>query len=148
MGLNKIWQVLGFGEEEYYEEETVEKKVADIPQKNTRPNLVALKNDNVKVMVVEPKNFEEAPIISDNLKENKPVIINLESADAVLIRRIVDFVGGTCYAIGGSMQKIGYKIILVVPKNVDISGDFKDEYLQQEQEEVFSWVSQFDKGDE
>ena len=148
MGLNKIWQVLGFGEDEYYEEEMEENKVSEIAPKTTRPNLVALKNDNVKVMVIEPKTFEEAPIISDNLKENKPVIINLEGADAVLIRRIVDFVGGTCYSIGGSMQKIGYKIILVVPKNVDISGDFKDEYLQQDQEEVFSWVSQFEKGDE
>lgn len=152
MGFKKFWEALGFGDsdkedrEEYYDE--VEEAPAFVPSRKERNNnLVAFKTDKVNVVVIEPTNFEEAPIIADNLKEKRPVIINMENADPVLIRRMIDFIGGICYAIGGTMQKIGYKIILVVPPNVNISGELKESYTQQDQEEVFAWVTHFDKED-
>lgn len=150
MGFKNFWEALGFGDsekdyrEEYYEE--VDEAPGLTPLKKERSNnLVALKNDKVSVVVIEPTNFEEAPIIADNLKDKRPVIINMENADPVLIRRMIDFIGGICYAIGGTMQKIGYKIILVVPPNIVISGELKEAYTQQDQEEIFAWVTHFDK---
>lgn len=152
MGFKNFWEALGFGDsekedrDEYYEE--VDEAPSFVPTKKERSNnLVALKSDKVSVVVIEPTNFEEAPIIADNLKDKRPVIINMENADPILIRRMIDFIGGICYAIGGTMQKIGYKIILVVPPNVNISGELKESYTQQDQEEVFAWVTHFDKED-
>lgn len=153
MGFKSFWQALGFGdsekdfaEDEYYEE-TNDEQVYIPPKKERTNNLVALKSDKVNVVVIEPTNFEEAPIIADNLKDRRPVIINMENADPALVRRMIDFIGGICYAIGGTMQKIGYKIILVVPPNVNISGELREAYAQNDQEDVFAWVTQFDKED-
>lgn len=152
MPFRKVWEVLGFGDsdgdervdfpEEIYEETDYASVKPDRPS-----NLIALKSDKVSVVVVEPTNFEEAPIIADNLKDRRPVIINMENADPVLVRRMIDFIGGISYAIGGTMQKIGYKIILVVPPNVNIAGELKEAYSQQDQEEVFAWVTQYDRED-
>jgi cell division inhibitor SepF len=77
----------------------------------------------VRVIVVEPVSFEEAQGIAEHLKARKSVILNLERTDPNLSQRIVDFICGTTYAIGGNMQKVGNGIFLFVPNNVDISGE-------------------------
>ncbi len=77
----------------------------------------------VRVMVAEPVSFEEAQGIAEHLKARKSVILNLEKADIHLSQRIVDFISGTTYALGGNMQKVGNGIFLFVPNNVDISGE-------------------------
>jgi len=77
----------------------------------------------VRVMVVEPVSFEEAQGIAEHLKARKSVILNLERTDVHLSQRIVDFISGTTYALGGNMQKVGNGIFLFVPNNVDISGE-------------------------
>lgn len=112
-----------------------------------RGQLIALHNrtkENPKVVVIEPEDFNEAQNIADNLKNKKAVIINLENADFELGKRLIDFIGGTAYAIGGTMQKIGQGIILVVPPNIDIGGELKDVDIG-DQEDVFSWVSKYGK---
>ncbi|NLI90753.1 MAG: cell division protein SepF [Peptococcaceae bacterium] len=77
----------------------------------------------VRVMVAEPVSFEEAQAIAEHLKARKSVILNLERTDVHLSQRIVDFISGTTYALGGNMQKVGNGIFLFVPNNVDISGE-------------------------
>lgn len=77
----------------------------------------------VRVIVVEPVSFEEAQGIAEHLKARKSVILNLEKTDSDLAQRIVDFISGTTYALGGNMQKVGNGIFLFVPNNVDISGE-------------------------
>jgi cell division inhibitor SepF len=77
----------------------------------------------VRVIVVEPVSFEEAQSIAEHLKARKSVILNLEKTDSSLSQRIVDFISGTTYALGGNMQKVGNGIFLFVPNNVDISGE-------------------------
>ena len=152
MSFKGFWQALGFGDsekeerEEYYEEQDSPELYLP-PKKEKNSNLVAFRKDKVSVVVIEPTNFEEAPIIADNLKDKRPVIINMENADPSLVRRMIDFIGGVCYDNGGTMQKIGYKIILVVPSNVNISGELREAYAQAEQEEVFAWVTHYDKED-
>ena len=77
----------------------------------------------VRVIVVEPVSFEEAQGIAEHLKARKSVILNLEKTSEALCQRMVDFISGTTYALGGNMQKVGNGIFLFVPNNVDISGD-------------------------
>ncbi|KUO60724.1 MAG: cell division protein SepF [Gracilibacter sp. BRH_c7a] len=77
----------------------------------------------VRVIVVEPVSFEEAQGIAEHLKARKSVILNLEKTGENLCQRIVDFISGTTYALGGNMQKVGNGIFLFVPNNVDISGE-------------------------
>lgn len=77
----------------------------------------------VRVIVIEPVSFEEAQGIAEHLKLRKSVILNLEKTDINLSQRIVDFISGTTYALGGNMQKVGNGIFLFVPNNVDISGE-------------------------
>ncbi|MCL1851468.1 MAG: cell division protein SepF [Peptococcaceae bacterium] len=77
----------------------------------------------VRVVVVEPKSFDESQNIAEHLKSHRTVVLNLEKTDSVLAQRIIDFVSGTAYALNGNMQKVGKAIFLFVPNNVDISGD-------------------------
>ena len=89
-----------------------------------------------KVVVLQPESFEEAREIADNLKSNKPVIVNLEKIEKEQARRMVDFVSGASYALGGDIQKISNMIFLVTPYNVGILGDFKDELKSKG---IFPW---------
>jgi len=148
--VDKFLDIMGFvdREEEYDEsEEQYRESQYTEESKRRKGQLVAIHNharENVKVVVIEPGDFNEAQIIADNLKNKKAVIINLENVDYELGKRLIDFVGGTAYAIGGTMQKIGQGIILVVPPNIDIGGELKDAYSE-DQEDVFAWVSKFGK---
>ncbi|MDR1960728.1 MAG: cell division protein SepF [Gracilibacteraceae bacterium] len=76
-----------------------------------------------KVIVVKPFVFEESKSIAEHLKARRSVIINLEKTDEDLAQRIVDFISGTTYALGGSMQKVGEGIFMFVPSNVDINDE-------------------------
>ncbi|KJS84711.1 MAG: hypothetical protein JM58_10340 [Peptococcaceae bacterium BICA1-8] len=148
--VDKFLDIMGFiDREEEYEESEDQNRESPYSDENKRRKgqLVAIHNhakDNLKVVVIEPEDFNEAQGIADNLKNRKAVIINLENAEYELGKRLIDFVGGTVYAIGGSMQKIGHGIILVVPPNVDIGGEYK-ETSPDNQEDVFAWVSKFAK---
>ena len=140
--VDKFLNFMGFTEPKD-DEETIQESYQEEGKKR-KGQLVALPNskENVRVVVVDPKTFDEAQIIADHLKSRQAVIINLEKVEYELAKRIIDFVGGTAYAIDGSMQKIGQGIILAVPPNVDINSEHKEYYLE-EQQEVFSWVAKF-----
>ncbi len=88
----------------------------------------------VRVVVSEPRTFDETRSITDNLKNRRPVIVNLEHAEAELAQRVVDFVSGATYALSGSMQKVGNGIFLFVPNNMDISSELRE----QGKEKLFS----------
>lgn len=86
-------------------------------------------NSQMKVVIHQPTDFDETASIVDNLKNRKPVIINLENLDADLARKIFDFCSGALYALDGQIQKVSKGIFILAPSNVDISGDVKaDEY--------------------
>ncbi|WP_003541811.1 cell division protein SepF [Desulfotomaculum nigrificans] len=91
----------------------------------------------LKVVVCEPASFDEAQGIADNLKNRRAVIINLEKVGAEQARRIVDFVSGTTFALGGNMQKVGQGIFLFVPNNIDITNDLTRETKEKF---VFPWA--------
>ncbi len=150
--VDKFLDVMGFldNDEEDEQEEIIqrqEESQTEPQYKRKKGQLVAIhnyKSDSAKVVVVEPKNFDEAQVIADNLKNHRAVIVNMENIELSLAKRIIDFVGGTAYALDGTMQKIGRSIILVVPPNIDIGGEITEDYFE-DQEDVFSWVSKFAK---
>lgn len=84
-------------------------------------------NAQMKVVIHQPTEFDETAGIVDNLKNRKPVIINLESLDPDLARKIFDFCSGALYALDGQIQKVSKGIFILAPSNVDITGDIKQE---------------------
>ena len=85
-----------------------------------------------KVVLVEPRVYAEAQDIADQLKNRRAVVVNLQRIERDQARRIVDFLSGTVYAIGGDIQKVGTDIFLCTPDNVEVSGNISE--LLQEQE--------------
>ena len=82
-----------------------------------------LATKQVRVVVIEPVNFDDAQKVADYLRTNQPVVINFEDTDSDVRKRIIDFVSGTIYALSGSMKKIGSSILVCAPQNVDIDAD-------------------------
>ena len=82
----------------------------------------ASRNDSgaFRMVVIEPKNIEECRKLIDNLRNNKPVIINLEKVETDLARKMFDFLSGATYALRGNIQRINQNIYLFAPHNVNI----------------------------
>lgn len=74
-----------------------------------------------KMIVIEPKNFDECSKLVDNLKARKPVIINLENVETDLARKIFDFLSGATCALSGNVQRVTQNIFIFAPANVDIA---------------------------
>lgn len=74
-----------------------------------------------KMVVIEPKSFDECPKLVDNLKSKKPVIINLEKIESDNARKIFDFLSGATYALNGNVQKVANNIFIFAPENVDVT---------------------------
>ena len=79
-----------------------------------------------KVILVEPRVYAEAQDISEHLKNKRAVVVNLQRIDRDQGIRIVDFLSGTVYALGGDIQRIGTDIFLCVPENVEVAGAISD----------------------
>lgn len=77
----------------------------------------------VEVHLVVPKNFNDAQQVADKFKIDVPVIINLQGADSDLAKRLIDFCSGLTYAMDGGMQRVGDKIFLLTPRNVEVSAE-------------------------
>ncbi len=75
----------------------------------------------LKMIVVEPKRFEDTQRLVDSLKARKPVIVNLTNIENEPAHKIFDFLNGAVYALGGSVQKIAPNIFVFTPENVDIA---------------------------
>lgn len=82
---------------------------------------------NFKLLLIEPKTFEECPKLVDSLKSRRPVIINLERLETETARKIFDFMSGATYALDGNVQKIANNIFVFAPENVDIAGGQQNE---------------------
>ncbi len=81
----------------------------------------------LKVVVVSIEQFDEAREIADHLRSKKPVVVNLEKLEKDVARRVIDFISGAVYSLGGSIQKVSGGIFLIAPYNVDIMSDVRDE---------------------
>jgi cell division inhibitor SepF len=85
---------------------------------------------NVRVHLVLPRGFNDAQQIADRFKEGIPVILNLQSADQELSKRLIDFSSGLTYALNGGMQRVADKVFLLTPRNVEVSAEERARLLE------------------
>ena len=81
--------------------------------------------NDIQVHLVIPRNFNDAQQVADQFKRSVPVILNLQTADHELSKRMIDFCSGLTYALDGGMQRIAEKMFLLTPRNVDVSAEEK-----------------------
>ena len=94
-------------------------------------------HNQMKVVIVEPKVYDDAAVIADHLKLRKTVIVNLESMTQQSIRKsIFDFMNGAVYVLDGSIQGVSKSIFILAPKNVDVDANIKKEL---ESKAIFPW---------
>ena len=137
--MDKVKYFLGFGDDDYDEEydyEDEDKAVEEEPQKEAsifsrkkeKENVVPIqrKTSSMIITVQEPLGYDEAPLIIDDLRQGKAVVVNFEQLEASVKRQIFDFINGGIYAIDGSIQKVTRDIFVLAPKNIAIDG-LKDE---------------------
>jgi len=147
--VDKVLNLMGFEEDdsakqvnETSNEEMREQWNSRKKDKEKAPIFNIHSQKQVHVVVSEPKSYDEAQVITDNLKNRCPIIVNLENADAHLAERVVDFVSGACYALNGSMQKVGTGIFLFVPNNMDINSELKFTGREKDKERLsFPWIA-------
>lgn len=155
-GINKFKEWIGIGDE-FEEEELEEELIEDEPEEETeehdeikkpakkvRRNIMTSSYSAGKkagidaaLVVAKPQNFEDSKEICDKLKQRKGVYVNLEGLDKILAQRIVDFIGGSVYALEGNIKKVASAGFIVVPDNIAISSDVDDDDVS---EESFGWM--------
>lgn len=95
-----------------------------------KPNKKASKEvieDGNKMILVEPRAYSESQQIADHLKAKNSVLVNFKRVTSDQAKRIIDFLGGTLYAIGGDLQKVGNGIYLCTPKNINVQGKITED---------------------
>ncbi len=100
-----------------------------------------------KMILLEPRAYSESQQIADYLKNRNAVVVNLKRVTPDQAKRIVDFLSGTLYAIGGDLQKLGGGIFLCTPNNVNVEGKISDDAnskpsrskTKDKDEEDFNW---------
>ncbi|TDL35110.1 cell division protein SepF [Jeotgalibacillus sp. S-D1] len=135
MGMKSKFKNFFFVEdEEEYVEDYVDEQPDETPavrQNKKAPqkqNVVSLQSiqKSSKMVLLEPRMYAEAQDIADNLKNHRAVVVNLQRINKDQAKRIVDFLSGTVYAIGGDIQRVGTDIFLCTPDNIEVSGNITD----------------------
>ena len=99
----------------------------DDDNENSELKEKATRDGSGKMILLEPRAYSESQQIADHLKKKNTVVVNMKRVTPDQAKRIVDFLSGTVYALGGDLQKIGGGIFLCTPKNVDVEGAITDE---------------------
>ncbi|MDQ0192564.1 cell division protein SepF [Paenibacillus wynnii] len=134
--MNRFMNFLGLQEEEeIIEREQIssrdEEDFEPVPvetRKNQRAgNVVSIHSQkNVKVVLYEPRSYDEAQEIADHLRSHRTVVINLQRVRNDQAMKIIDFISGTVYALGGGISKIGGNIFMCTPDTVEIQGSITE----------------------
>ena len=136
---NKLQNWMGDPERDEYEEEPEEtellsrsdetartRPVTDAPAK--RGNVVNISaTTQLQVVLVKPERFDDASSVADHLNAKRTVVLNLESANKDVSRRILDFLSGVAYANDGQIKKVANCTFIITPYNVGVMGDLLDE---------------------
>ena len=124
-------------EYEEYDEDELEELPVNTRTKKVNNKVVNIHTaGNMKLVVHEPLNYEDAPKIVDDLKMRKTVVVNLEQLESGIKRQIFDFINGGLYSLEGSIQKVTKDIFVLAPSNVEIDGNIRDELKNKG---VFQW---------
>jgi cell division inhibitor SepF len=147
--LNKVMGFLGLEDDleeeiEETEEKRQEKAVNDtVPvepfiSSSKRQNKVVSIHTTIaaKVKIVKPSTYEEAADICDELKNRKIIVINTTGLEPRIAQRLLDFMGGASYALGGDLEEVEKGVYLLSPATVEVSNDFKSELSSKG---IFGW---------
>lgn len=132
---DKVKDALGFGEDEYANENggsdidlddnpTVSRRI-DTEKRNKIVNINA--TTQLEVVLVKPERFDDASSIADHLNNKRTVVLNLESTNKDVSRRLIDFLSGVAYANNGQIKRVANSTFIITPYNVGIVGDLLDE---------------------
>lgn len=143
--LDKVKNMVNVSEDDYYDEleaddfqsaEPEREEEYEEPRRASRRTREQKGGDNVvnihttaqlQVVLSKPESFEEAKAVADNLNEKRTVVLNLESCNRDVARRLVDFLTGVAYANGGQFKRVANSTFIITPYNVDVMGDLLDE---------------------
>ena len=126
--VDKFKDLTGFGDIDYDEEleemaeAENEEKALRKPSKKKIVSINSAESQN-RIVVLKPKCFNNSTEVADELKQRRPVIIDVGALDPDEARRVVDFIAGTVYGVDGNMQKVSGGIFLATPSHVDITGE-------------------------
>ncbi|QJC52484.1 cell division protein SepF [Paenibacillus albicereus] len=130
--MNRFMNFLGLQDEEeiieretvqHQEEQEVETSPSEMRKQSKGSNIVSIHSQkNMRVVLNEPRSYDEAQEIADHLRNRRSVIVNLQRVRTDLAVRIVDFLSGTVYALNGHISKLGPNIFLCTPDSVDVQG--------------------------
>lgn len=145
--INKMMGFLGL-EDDLEEEDIEENKEEKDPKKeytdvetimnSKRQNKVVSIHTTIsaKVRIVKPANYEEAADICDELKNRKIIVINTTGLETRIAQRLLDFMGGASYALGGDLEEIEKGVYILSPASVEVSSDLKNELSAKK---IFGW---------
>lgn len=119
MALSKFKKMLV--DEEYEDDEEIEETKTKVKESSNNST------NGGKMILLEPRAYSESQQIADHLKKKNTVVVNMKRVTPDQAKRIVDFLSGTVYALGGDLQKIGGGIFLCTPKNVNVEGAITDD---------------------
>ena len=128
----------GFGDTEY--EEPGYTQPANNNTAAPRANRsMGLNSGALEMKVVKPDKYDSqtAQKIADHLLSNRTVVLNLESTNKESARRLIDFLSGVAYSIGGYIQRVAVNTFIIVPENVDISGEQLQEARKQDDNDIY-----------
>ena len=131
--MEKVWGLFGIDPAEDKEEEIENEEIEENEDEELEDNrgLFGRRNkvvsmpqvQQVRMVISQPTNFDQAASICDLLKEKKSVIVNLEYVNKDVARRIIDVISGAVHALDGHIQKISNSIVLIAPFNYDIENE-------------------------
>ncbi len=145
--LSKVKSLLGFEDyEDYedYEDEEYESEVRE-EEESIEPVITNKKNNkvvnihtstSVKVTITKPVDYEEATEICEALKNRRIVLVNTTVLELKIAQRLLDFISGSCYALGGELQHIEKGVYLLSPSNVEVTNELKNELSSKA---LFNW---------
>ncbi len=123
MAFKKLKKMMGLDELKDYDSDDV---YYDTPEEDSKSDNETELNGN-KMILLEPRAYSESQQIADHLKKRNSVVVNLKRVTSDQAKRIIDFLSGCIYAIGGTMQKVGVGIYLCAPNNISVQGKITEE---------------------
>ncbi|SFC96080.1 cell division protein SepF [Clostridium uliginosum] len=144
--LTKVKSFLGLGDEEYEdyeddyedgEEEELEDMIEPVITNKKNGKVVNIHTSSAtKVTITKPVDYEEATEICEALKNRRIVLVNTTLLETKIAQRLLDFISGSCYALGGELQQIEKGVYILSPSNVEVTNELKNELSSKA---LFNW---------
>ena len=145
--ITKMKTFLGLGEDydEFDEYDEIDDSEIDEMEDTIEPVIQNKRNNKVvnihnasspKITITKPLAYEEATEICDSLKNRKIVVVNTTSLEIRRAQRLLDFISGSCYALGGELQEIERGVYILSPSNVEVTNELKSELSSKA---LFNW---------